>query len=151
MTNQLFGLDRCAVRQDTIYPHQDYEQNNFYKKLSFYFIGWYFRNWKIAASLQLVKNWNISTKVGQNSLFLSTVSTSLRCYAKKIENLEFVRGVDFDFIDSLKNNGTKYLLFFDDSCEKICNSKASVDFATAGIHRGLSTIYIKHNLVHRAN
>ena len=31
------------------------------------------------------------------------------------ENLEFVQGVNFEFIDSLKNNGTKYLLIFDDS------------------------------------
>ena len=35
---------------------------------------------------------------------------------KEIENLEFVRGVNFEFIDSLENNGTNYLLFFDDSC-----------------------------------
>ena len=34
---------------------------------------------------------------------------------KEIENLEFVQGVNFEFIDSLKNNGTKYLLMFDDS------------------------------------
>ena len=26
---------------------------------------------------------------------------------KKIENLEFVQGVNFEFFDSLKNNGTK--------------------------------------------
>ena len=58
---------------------------------------------------------------------------------KKIENLEFVRGVNFEFIDSLKNNGTKWLLIFDDSCEEICNSKALVDIATAGRHRGLRT------------
>ena len=69
---------------------------------------------------------------------------------KEIENLEFVRGVSFEFIDSLKNNGTKYLLIFDDSCEEICNSKAFVDIATAGRHRGLSTIYIKHNLFHQS-
>ena len=69
---------------------------------------------------------------------------------KEIENLEFVRGVNFEFIDSLKNKGTKYLLFFDDSCEKICNSKAFVDIATAGRHRGLSTIYIKHNFFHQS-
>ena len=70
---------------------------------------------------------------------------------KEIENLEFVRGVNFEFIDSLKNNGSNYLLIFDDSCEEICNSKAFVDIATAGGHRGLSTIYIKHNLFTRAN
>ena len=69
---------------------------------------------------------------------------------KEIENLEFVRGVNFEFIDSLKNNGTKYLLIFDDSCEEICNSKAFVDIAMAGRHRGLSAIYTKHNLFHQS-
>ena len=37
----------------------------------------------------------------------------------EIENLEFVQGVNFEFIDSLKNNGTKYLLIVDDFCEQI--------------------------------
>ena len=69
---------------------------------------------------------------------------------KEIKNLEFVQGVTFEFIDSLKNNGTKYLLIFDDSCEEICNSKAFVDIATAGRNRGLNTIYIKHNLFHQS-
>ena len=69
---------------------------------------------------------------------------------KEIEKLEFLRGVSFEFIDSLKSNGTKYLLIFDDSCEEICNSKAFVDIATAGRHRDLSTIYIKHNLFHQS-
>ena len=69
---------------------------------------------------------------------------------KEIENLEFVREVNFEFIDSLKNNGTKYLLILDDSCEEIRNSKAFVDIATAGRHRGLSTIYIKVNFFHQS-
>ena len=70
--------------------------------------------------------------------------------SKKNENFEFVQGVNFELIHSFKNNGTKYLLIFDDSCEEICNSKAFVDIATAGRHRGLSTIYIKHNLFHQS-
>ena len=65
---------------------------------------------------------------------------------KEIEN----RGVNIEFIDSLENNGTKYLLIFDDSCEEVCKSKAFVDIATAGRHRGLSTIFIKHNLFHQS-
>ena len=69
---------------------------------------------------------------------------------KEIENLEFVEGLNFQFIDSLKNESTKYLLFFDDSCGAICNSKASVDIATARTHRVLSTIYMKHNLFHQS-
>ena len=60
-----------------------------------------------------------------------------------------MQGINFDIFDSLKNNRTKYLLLFDDFCQKICNSKAFVDIATAGRHRGLSTIYIKHNLFHQ--
>ena len=69
---------------------------------------------------------------------------------KEIENLEFVQGVNFEFIDSLKTNGTKYFLIFHDSCEEIFNSKAFVDTATAGRHPGLSTVYIKLNLFHQS-
>ena len=65
---------------------------------------------------------------------------------KKIDNLEFVQGVHFEFINSLKINGTKYMLIFDDCCAEFCNSKEFVDIATAGRHRGFSTINIKHNL-----
>ena len=53
-------------------------------------------------------------------------------------------------MDSLKNNGIKYLLIFGDSREEICNSKAFVDVATAGGQIGFSTIYIKHNLFHQS-
>ena len=146
VTNQLFGLEFCAARQDTFYPHQDYEQVDFHKKSIVYFIGWSLRNWKIAAYLQLVKNWIISTKVGQNLLFLSTFPTSLQRMQKDIKNFEFVHGLNFELIDSLKNDGTKHLLIFDDSFEKFFDSKAFADLASAGRHRGLSTIYIKHNL-----
>ena len=69
---------------------------------------------------------------------------------KEIENLEFVRGVNFEFIDSLKNNSTKYLLIFDESCENFRNSKAFVDIATIGRYWGLSTFYIKHNVFHQS-
>ena len=69
---------------------------------------------------------------------------------KEIDNLEFVQGVHFEFINSLKNNGTKYLLIFDNSCAKICNSKEFMDIATASRHRGFSTIYIKHNLFYQS-
>ena len=69
---------------------------------------------------------------------------------KKIKIYEFVQGVNFEFIDSIKNNGTEYLLIFDDSCEEICNSKAFVGLATAGRHLCLSTTYNKHNLFHQS-
>ena len=50
----------------------------------------------------------------------------------------------------MKNNGTKNLLIFDNSCEETCFSKAFVDIATAGRHRGLSTICFKHNFFHQS-
>ena len=42
------------------------------------------------------------------------------------------------------------MLNFDESCEEICSSKAFVDIAPTGRHRGLSTIYIKHNFFHQS-
>ena len=47
----------------------------------------------------------------------------------------------------MKNNGKKYLSMFDIPCEEACSSKAFVDITTAERHRGLSTSYIKHNLI----
>ena len=103
---------------------------------------------------QLIYNW---LKIGtlqptfDNIYFFYQHSQPLyNVMQKKIENLEFVQGVNFEFIDSRKNNGTKYLLFFDDSCEEICYSKDFVDIAAGGRHRGLSTIYIKHNFFHQS-
>ena len=60
------------------------------------------------------------------------------------------QGVDFELIENLPNNGTKYLLIFDDSCEENSSSKQFVKIATAGRQRGLNTIYIKHNLFHQS-
>ena len=48
-----------------------------------------------------------------------------------MKNIEFVQGVDFELIQNLPNNGTNYLLIFDDSCEEIYSSKEFVKIATA--------------------
>ena len=107
-----------------------------------------------AGKTQYIYNWlrigNFQPKFNKN-YFLNQHSQLLyNVMQKGIENLEFVRGVNIEFIDSLKNNGTKYLLFSDDSCEEIWNSKAFVEVAAAERHWGLSTIYIKHNLFHQS-
>ena len=73
--------------------------------------------------------------------------------SKKIKNIGFVQAVDFELIQTLPNNGTKYLLIFGDSCEEISSSKVFVKFveiATACRHKGLRTVYIKHNLFHQS-
>ena len=64
--------------------------------------------------------------------------------------LEFFQGVNFGTINSLKNNGTNYLLIFDYSFAEICNSKEFVDISIACRHHGFSTIFIKHNLFHQS-
>ena len=69
---------------------------------------------------------------------------------EEIESLEFVRGVSYEFIDKLENKGTKSLLFFDHSCEKIFQSNSFVDTSTARRHRALSTIYIEHSSFHES-
>ena len=70
--------------------------------------------------------------------------------SKNIKNIHFIQGVDFEFIQNLPKNGTKYLLIFDDSCEEISSSKGFFKIATAGRHKGLSTIYVKHSLFHQS-
>ena len=103
---------------------------------------------------QLFYNWlrfgTFQSKFDKIYVFNQHLQPLYDVMQKEIKNLEFLRGVNFEFIDSLKNNGTKYLLIFDDSCEEISNSKAFVDIATAGRNRGLSTIYIKHNFFHQS-
>ena len=70
--------------------------------------------------------------------------------SKDVKTIEFKEVVVFEFIQNLPNNGTKYLLIFEDSCEEISSSKAFVKIATAGRHKGLRTIYIKQNLFHQS-
>ena len=83
--------------------------------------------------------------------FLSTSQTVYDVMQGVIENSEFVQGVNIEFIDSLKTNGTKYLLILDDSCGEICNSKDFVGIAIAGRHRGLSTITISTTCFDKAH
>ena len=52
---------------------------------------------------------------------------------KKYANLEFL------------NNLGNCLLIIDDSCEEIYNDKEFVKLATAGRHKKINVIYIKHN------
>ena len=103
---------------------------------------------------QLIYNWlkigTFQPKFDKTFFFYEHSQLLYDVIQKEIENLVFDQGVFFEIIDSLKNNGTKYLLFCDNSCEEICNSKAFVNIATTGTHRELSTIYIKHKLFQKS-
>ena len=65
---------------------------------------------------------------------------------KEIGNLEIVQCVNSDIIDSMKNNGTKYLLNLAIHSKRFAIWKNFVDITTTGRHRRLGVVYIKHNL-----
>ena len=102
---------------------------------------------------QHVYNWlkiqTIHPKKIKNSQFRQHYQPLNEIMQKPIRYLGFVQGVDLEIKDSFKKTA-KYLLTFEDPCEKICNSNAFVDVANAGRHRGLSTFYIKHILFPRS-
>ena len=54
----------------------------------------------------------------------------------------FKKYVNLEFLNNLEN----CLLIMDDSCEQIYNDKEFVKLATAGRHKNINVIYIKHNL-----
>ena len=151
MRNHLFGLEIFAVQKDTFYPRQGYEQVNFYKNGVFISLVGPSETGKS----QLFHNWlkigTFQPKIDKIYFFYQQSQPPYDVMQKEIENLDFVQGINFEFTDSSKNNGRKFLLIFDDSCEDICNSKTFVDIATAGRHPGLSTTYIKHTFFTRPN
>ena len=57
-------------------------------------------------------------------------------------DIQFKKFSSFELISQLEN----CLLIFDDSCEDIFNDKEFSKLATAGRHRNISVIYVKHNL-----
>ena len=57
-------------------------------------------------------------------------------------NIFFTKFSGFEFISQLEN----CLLVFDNSCEETFNDKEFSKLATAGRHRNITVIYIKHNL-----
>ena len=57
-------------------------------------------------------------------------------------NIQFMKFSSFEQISELDD----CLLVFDDSCEEIFNDKEFSKLATAGRHKKISVIYVKHNL-----
>ena len=68
---------------------------------------------------------------------------------KETHNIEVVQSVNFEFLDSLENNSTKYLLIFKRVMCRILHFKSFADNAIAVRQGGLRTIYIRQNLFHR--
>ena len=57
-------------------------------------------------------------------------------------NIVFKKSTNLDFFQNTEN----CLLRFDNSCEEIFNDKEFVKLATAGRHKNINVIYVKHNL-----
>ena len=135
------------MQQVRFYNNQHYEQVFCYNINSFLY------HWSVRPRREYYHISTIDSKlepfnqISTNFNYLSTVPATLQCNEKKkTENLEFVQVGNCEFVDLSKSNGRKYCLTLDESYEKVCNSKAFVDVATAGRHRGLSAIYNRRNL-----
>ena len=109
VTNQPFGLEFCAVRQDTIYLAMI--KNNLFSTKNRVFIS--LVGPSETGKLQLIFGWLkigiFQPKFSKIYFFYQHSQPLYDVMQKEIENLEFVRGVNFEFIDSLKNNCKKYL------------------------------------------
>ena len=108
-----------------------------------------------SGKLQFTYNWlkigTVSPKFDKFYLLFKHYSQLLfDVLQRKMENLEFVKGVNFRFTSLLKNISIIYLLIFNRSCEAICISKAFFGIATAGRHHRVSTIHNQHNLFHQS-
>ena len=75
---------------------------------------------KLQFTYNLLKIGTVQPKFDKIYFFYQRSQPLYDVMQKEIESLEFVQGVNFEFIVSLKFNGTKDLLIFDDSCENIC-------------------------------
>ena len=69
---------------------------------------------------------------------------------QEIEYLVFVQGVIFEFIDSLKTTVQSTCQFLTSLVKRFAVQKPLLTLPQLGKHRGLSTIYIKHNLFHKS-
>ena len=84
----------------------------------FHISGWTKRFRQNVLDTKVVESWNISTQVYFSIVFSQHPQPLYDILQKEIDNLEFVQGVHFEIINSLK---IKYLLSFDVSCAEICN------------------------------
>ena len=57
-------------------------------------------------------------------------------------DIEFIKLSSFEIVNNLRD----YMIVFDDTCEEIFNEKDFVKLATAGRHKNVHVIYVKHNL-----
>ena len=57
-------------------------------------------------------------------------------------DIEFIKLSSFEIVNNLRD----CMIVFDDTCEEIFNEKDFVKLATAGRHKNVHVIYVKHNI-----
>ncbi len=65
-------------------------------------------------------------------------------------SVNFVEGIDFDYLNNLPTDDN-YLVIFDDSSAEILKSPKFTKLAVAGRHQNLHVIYIKRNLFYKSS
>ena len=80
VTNPLYGWEFCAVKQDTFYPHQDWEQVIFYKNCYFVSLAGHSETGNSQFTYNWLKKGTFQTKF-DNACFFSALSDTLWCYA----------------------------------------------------------------------
>ena len=102
LKNSLFGLEFCVVQQDAFYPHGGYERVNFHKNWRLYIFGRPLRDGKSQLIYNCLRIGTFQPKL--DKVFFNQQSQTLYdVMQNEIENLEFVLGVNFEFMYSLKN------------------------------------------------
>ena len=99
---------------------------------------------------ELLKNGTFQPPFDKIFYFYKHFQPLYKDMIRDISSIEFIQCIDFDMINNLPNDGTNYLLIFDDSCAEISKSKEFESIATSGRHKKLNVIYIKHNLFHKS-
>ena len=89
------------------------------------------------------------TSFDRNLYFYKHFQTIYYTMMQSIADIEFIQGVDFELIENLPAVGTKYLITFDDSLDILSKLEKFNAITTAGRHRNLNFVYIKHNLFHK--
>ena len=81
-----------------------------------------------------------------NIIFLYREMQQIYIKMEKTIGVTFKKYANLKFLNSLAN----CLRIIDDSCEKIYNDKEFANMATAGRHKNINVIYIKHNFYQRS-
>ena len=78
----------------------------------------------------------------KNVIFLYHEMQPIYSQVEQHSNIVFKKFTNLEFLPNTEN----CLLIFEDSCEEIFNDKEFVKLATAGRHKNINVIYVKHNL-----